>query len=154
MQTIRHLLLYEPPLRKTMNKSGPIVIIDDDTDDQELLRELFSDLKLNNEVCIFPDGESAIEFLSTSDAHPFLIVSDIKMPKMDGFELRNLLSSISETLRLTPFVFFTTGSTPQVLNHAYSLSVQGIFQKPVRYAHWKETVQNIIQYWSSCMTPA
>jgi CheY-like chemotaxis protein len=137
-----------------MNKSGPIVIIDDDTDDQELLRELFADLKLTNEICIFPDGETALNYLRDSNVHPFIIVSDIKMPRMDGFELRDLLSRISDTLRTTPFLFFTTGGTTQSLNRAYSLSVQGIFQKPVRYADWKTTMQNIIQYWMSCMSPA
>jgi CheY-like chemotaxis protein len=137
-----------------MNKSGPIVIIDDDTDDQELLRELFADLKLTNEIYIFPDGETALNYLSDSNVHPFIIVSDIKMPRMDGFELRDSLSKISDTLKTTPFLFFTTGGTAQSLNRAYSLSVQGIFQKPVRYADWKATMQNIIQYWTSCMSPA
>lgn len=137
-----------------MNKSGPIVIIDDDTDDQELLRELFTDLKLTNEICIFPDGETALNYLRDSTVHPFIIISDIKMPRMDGFELRDLLSKVSDTLRTTPFLFFTTGGTTQSLNRAYALSAQGIFQKPVRYADWKTTMQNIIQYWMSCMSPA
>jgi CheY-like chemotaxis protein len=139
------------PLRKTMNKTGPIIIIDDDTDDQELLRELFTELQLKNDFHIFPDGEAAITFLNNSNIYPFLIISDIKMPKMDGFELRELLSSKSERLKTIPFLFFTTGSTPQSLNYAYSLSVQGIFQKPVRYSEWKTTMQNIVQYWTSCM---
>jgi hypothetical protein len=73
---------------------------------------------------------------------------------MDGFELRDILSKISDTLRTTPFLFFTTGGTTQSLNRAYALSAQGIFQKPVRYGDWKTTMQNIIQYWTSCMSPA
>lgn len=136
-----------------MNKTGPIIIIDDDSDDQELLSELFTEIKLNNEVRIFAEGEAAIEYLSDSRIQPFLIISDIKMPKMDGFELRELLFMKSERLKITPFLFFTTGSTPQLLNRAYSTSVQGIFQKPVRYHEWKQTIETIIQYWTSCMTP-
>ena len=137
-----------------MNKRGPIVIIDDDTDDQELVREVFTELALENEVMVFQDGESAIKYLENPEIHPFLIISDIKMPRMDGFELRKLLSAKSQSMKVVPFLFFTTGGTPQSLNAAYSMSVQGVFQKPVRYAEWKQTIDNIIQYWSSCIEPA
>ncbi len=136
-----------------MNKKGPIVIIEDDVDDQELIREMFSELNLPNEVLIFPDGESALEYLSGPEVYPFLIISDIKMPKMDGFELRDMLSKKSKQLRATPFLFFTTGGTPQSLSSAYGMSVQGVFQKPVRFNEWKQTMQSIVQYWNSCLAP-
>lgn len=136
-----------------MDKTGPIIIIDDDLDDQDLLRELFAELNLRNEVFIFPEGESALEYLSNPSIRPFIIISDIKMPRMDGFELRKQLASRSENSKTAPFLFFTTGSTTQVLNHAYTLSVQGIFQKPVRYNDWKDTISNIVQYWTTCMAP-
>ena len=136
-----------------MDKAGPIIIIDDDLDDQDLLRELFSELTLKNEVCIFPDGDSVLTYLSNPSIHPFIIISDIKMPKMDGFELRKHISLKSENSRSTPFLFFTTGSTSDALNLAYSHSVQGIFQKPVRYNDWKETITNIVNYWATCMAP-
>jgi CheY-like chemotaxis protein len=137
-----------------MNKRGPIIIIDDDADDQELIREMFVELNLPNEVRIFPDGESAINYLDDPGIHPFLIISDIKMPRMDGFELRDMLSRKSPQLKATPFLFFTTGGTPQSLNYAYGLSVQGVFQKPVRFTEWKQTMHNIVQYWNSCLAPA
>lgn len=136
-----------------MDKTGPIIIIDDDLDDQDLLRELFAELNLKNEIFIFPEGESALEYLSNPAVRPFIIISDIKMPRMDGFELRKQLASRSENSKTTPFLFFTTGSTTQALNHAYTHSVQGIFQKPVRYNDWKDTINNIVQYWTTCMAP-
>ena len=136
-----------------MDKTGPIIIIDDDLDDQDLLRELFAELNLKNEVRIFPEGESALDYLSDPSIHPFIIISDIKMPKMDGFELKRQVASRSENSKTTPFLFFTTGSTDQALNIAYTHSVQGIFQKPVKYNDWKDTITNIVQYWTTCMTP-
>lgn len=136
-----------------MNKTGPIIIIDDDLDDQDLLRELFAELNLTNEVCIFPEGEPALAYLSNPAIHPFIIISDIKMPKMDGFELRRQIALRSEKAKSTPFLFFTTGSTNNALNDAYANSVQGIFQKPVRYNDWKETITSIVNYWTTCMAP-
>jgi CheY-like chemotaxis protein len=136
-----------------MDKSGPIIIIDDDSDDQDLLRELFTELNLKNEVLFFREGESALEFLGSPAIRPFLIISDVKMPGMDGFELRKQVSTTSENSKTTPFIFFTTGSTTQVLNNAYLNSVQGIFQKPVKYNDWKDAINTIVQYWTSCMAP-
>ncbi|HUQ67421.1 MAG TPA: response regulator [Flavitalea sp.] len=136
-----------------MDKTGPIIIIDDDIDDQDLLRELFAELNLENEIRIFPEGESALDYLSNPAVHPFIIISDIKMPKMDGFELKKKLTERSQNSKTTPFLFFTTGSTAQALNDAYIHSVQGIFQKPVKYQEWKETLKNIVQYWTTCMAP-
>jgi CheY-like chemotaxis protein len=136
-----------------MDKTGPIIIIDDDPDDQDLLRELFAELELKNEVFFFPEGESALRYLSNPLIHPFIIISDIKMPKMDGFELRKQLATRSVNSKTTPFLFFTTGSTAQLLTNAYTHSVQGIFQKPVRYNDWKLTISNIVQYWTTCMAP-
>jgi CheY-like chemotaxis protein len=136
-----------------MDKSGPIIIIDDDLDDQDLLRELFSEINLRNEVHFFPEGESALDFLTNPAIKPFLIISDVKMARMDGFELRKLVAARSEHSKATPFLFFTTGSTAPALNTAYTNSVQGIFQKPVKYSDWKETITNIVRYWMSCMAP-
>jgi CheY-like chemotaxis protein len=136
-----------------MDKTGPIIIIDDDLDDQDLLRELFAELNLENEVRFFPEGESALDYLTDPAIRPFLIISDVKMPRMDGFELRKQVAARSSHSKTTPFLFFTTGSTAQVINQAYVNSVQGIFQKPVKYNDWKDTISSIVQYWTTCMAP-
>ena len=79
-----------------MDKAGPIIIIDDDLDDQDLLHELFAELNLKNEVLFFTEGESVLEYLSDPTIKPFIFISDVKMPRMDGFELRKLVASKSE----------------------------------------------------------
>jgi CheY-like chemotaxis protein len=71
-----------------MNKGGPIIIIEDDPDDQEILTEVFKELNYSNEVIFFSDGLSALEFLTKGDTNPFLILSDINLPKLTGIELR------------------------------------------------------------------
>ena len=72
-----------------MNKSGPIIVIEDDPDDQEILIEIFLRLKYTNKIIFFSDGNKALEYINRTDVQPFLILSDINMPKFDGFELRN-----------------------------------------------------------------
>ncbi|MCW3078170.1 MAG: response regulator, partial [Bacteroidetes bacterium] len=67
-----------------MNRNGPVIIIEDDADDQFLLGEVFKKLAYENEVKFFSDGELALEYLNRADVTPFLILSDINMPKLDG----------------------------------------------------------------------
>jgi hypothetical protein len=47
---------------KQMNKNGPIVIIEDDTDDREILDEIFKELNFKNEIIYFGEGEKALEY--------------------------------------------------------------------------------------------
>ena len=72
-----------------MNKNGPIVIIEDDPDDQILLAEVLKELDYPNKIIFFSDGEKALEYLIDSGDNPFLILSDINMPKLNGFQLRD-----------------------------------------------------------------
>jgi len=137
-----------------MNKTGPIIIIEDDRDDQELLQQLFSELDLVNELQIFADAESALEYLKIPGVRPFLILSDINMPLMTGFQLRNnILADPLLAEKCIPFLFCTTGATAKVVSEAYGQSIQGIFQKPSVYEEWKNTLQSIIQYWSVAISP-
>lgn len=54
-----------------MNKNGPIVIIEDDADDQLLLTEVLKELDFPNEVIFFSDGEKALAYLVSSGDNPF-----------------------------------------------------------------------------------
>jgi CheY-like chemotaxis protein len=71
-----------------MNRNRPIIIIEDDDDDQELLTEAFKRLQYVNELHFFSDGHKALAYLNESDVIPFIILSDINLPKLDGFALR------------------------------------------------------------------
>ena len=75
------------------DKNGPIIIIEDDSDDQELLTEVFQKLNYGNKVIFFSEGEKALDYLNTTTEPPFLILSDINLPKLDGIALRRKLKT-------------------------------------------------------------
>jgi CheY-like chemotaxis protein len=137
-----------------MNKTGPIIIIEDDQDDQLILSEVLKELNFDNEVIFFADGEEALEYLIASGKNPFLILSDINMPKLDGFQLRDKVQN-NEQLRLKciPYLFFTTAVSQRAVIDAYSKSVQGFFVKPQNYQEIKRVIENIIRYWQDCHSP-
>ena len=64
-----------------MNKKGHIIIIKDDLNDQRLLMDVFHELKVANEILYFINGEEGY-ILRNSNDQPFLIMSDINMPKL------------------------------------------------------------------------
>lgn len=124
-----------------MNKTGPIIFIEDDLDDQEIITEVFKDLNYANELLFFSDGELALAYLTQTEVEPFIIFSDINMPKLTGMELRAKVHQ-NEDLRLKsiPYLFFSTQAEQQDVVDAYSKSIQGFFVKPSSYADLKTTM--------------
>ncbi|HSI77312.1 MAG TPA: response regulator [Lunatimonas sp.] len=137
-----------------MNKRGPIVIIEDDRDDQYILAKVLKELKYENEVIFFEDSVQALEYLTDSDIEPFLVLSDINMPKLNGLELRDKIVN-NEDLRLKsiPYLFFSTSAEQQDVINAYSRSIQGFFIKANSYDRLKKTIEKIVAYWQECESP-
>ena len=137
-----------------MNKGGPIIIIEDDSDDQEILSDIFKEFDYKNEIVFFKDGELALEYLINTATEPFIIFSDINMPRLNGVELREKVHN-NEDLRLKsiPYLFFTTSAEQKHVVDAYPKSIQGFFIKPASYDKLKSTIKIIVEYWQECVSP-
>lgn len=137
-----------------MNKNGPIIIIEDDLEDQEMLHDIFKELNYNYELIFFGDSVKALEFLTETDIKPFLVLSDINMPKLSGMELRDKIHN-NEDLRLKsiPYLFFSTSAEQQHVIDAYSRSIQGFFVKPNSYEKLRKIIVKIVEYWQECESP-
>lgn len=137
-----------------MNKRGPIIIIEDDTDDQAILADIFTELEYSNELIFFGDSVKALEYLTDTEIEPFLVLSDINMPKLSGMELREKIHN-NEDLRLKsiPYLFFSTSAEQRHVIDAYSRSIQGFFIKPSDYKKLKNLMVKIVEYWQECESP-
>jgi len=137
-----------------MNRSGPVIIIEDDVDDKEMLEEVFQRLGYTNELLFFENGQDALDFLNASEKIPFLILSDINMPKLDGFALRDKIKMDAKLqLKCIPYLFFSTASSQKAVIDAYSLSVQGFFIKQDTMEELAKTISVIMEYWKRCAAP-
>ena len=137
-----------------MNKNGPVIIIEDDADDQEILREIFQKLKYPNELIFFFDGHEALKYLNKPTTLPFIILSDINMPKLSGFELRNKLKMDADlAVKCIPYLFFSTALNQKAVIDAYSISVQGFFVKQSSMSELEKTITVIMEYWKRCAAP-
>ena len=137
-----------------MLKNAPIIIVEDDLDDQDSFRYAFEKLNYTNELMFFCDGQSALDFLNNSTVEPFLILCDINMPRLNGFDLRaSLKANRAIDLRCVPYLFFSTASSQKVVVDAYSLSVQGFFVKQNKMSELEKTITVIMEYWKRCTSP-
>lgn len=137
-----------------MNKNGPVIIIEDDADDQEILTLVFQKLNYPNQILFFFDGLKALEYINQKDVLPFLILSDINMPKLDGLELRNKLKTDAALqVKCIPYLFFTTALNQKSVIEAYSMSVQGFFVKQHSMEELEKTIGIIMEYWKRCAAP-
>jgi CheY-like chemotaxis protein len=137
-----------------MNFDGPIILIDDDPDDNEIFCEALKEVGCTNEILCFQDGIAALEFFAKTHPEPFLIISDINIPTMGGFEFKEELRKIQcDKLMGVPLIFMSTLADQRKVSQAYAESVQGIFTKPSSYEGIKDMFDTMISYWKKCVQP-
>lgn len=132
----------------------PIIFIDADDDDHDMFKQALLELALPYPVVVFSNGQTALDYLTTSPEIPFLIISEISMPGMSGLELRQQIDQDPGLRKkCIPFVFMTHPVEEAMVEEAYELTIQGLFEKKATYADWKAQLASIIAYWTECHHP-
>lgn len=132
-----------------MRKNESIIVVEDDADDQELFKQIFEELAVPNITRFFSTCVHALDFLAATLEKPFLIISDINLPAMNGLEFCRRLSQLDKFRSAkVPFVFLTTTQDTQLVKQAYSMFIQGFFVKPSSIGEMRETISTIISYWT------
>ena len=135
--------------------TGPVIIIDDDEDDKELLEEILRELKLKNPIIWFTKTSEAFEYLISSPLQPFIIFSDVNLPGESGVAFKKTIDDDPALKKKSiPFVFFSTAADPITVNEVYGqMTVQGYFKKPNSYSQCKKIIKLIVDYWGVCKHP-
>ena len=138
-----------------MSKLGPIVIVEDDLDDQEMIQEVMEELGIKNELVFFDRSLKAFEFLKSTTQQPFLILSDVNLPAQNGIEFKRQIDEDRQLREKSiPFVFYSTAVDKNSVNTAYQeLTVQGFFKKKNKYEELKKDLKLIVDYWTTCKHP-
>jgi len=137
-----------------MNINGEIIIVEDDQDDRDFLADIFESLKITNKVVFFEDPTKVVPYLSKVEVKPFMVLSDINMPKMDGYELRNII--LNDDLlnkKCIPYIFLSTSKDPENIHRAFALSAHGYFRKEENFKTYLDVIGNIISYWKMSQRP-
>ena len=138
-----------------MSLAGPVIVIDDDRDDQEIMMDAFNEIGFSNPLIFFDKPGAAMDFLKTTSESPFVILSDVNLPQQNGIDFKREIDSIPYLRQKSiPFVFFSTFVDKRVVETAYKeLTIQGFFQKSSNYHELKNTIKQIIEYWKICKHP-
>lgn len=132
----------------------PIVLVEDDKDDCEFIIGALHDVGATNEVRCFSSPVAALDYLRTTNEIPFIIISDINMPHMNGLAFKRMINSDEKlNSKRIPFVFLSTSANAYLVDEAFHLCVQGYFQKPAAVKAYYEIAKAIIEYWKSSQLP-
>jgi CheY-like chemotaxis protein len=130
---------------------GPIIIVEDDKDDQEIYEVSIKAIDIPNEIRFFNGGKEALNYLLNTEEQPLIILSDINMPEMNGLELKKHIQDDPYLCtKGIPFVFISTNASKVSVRHAHALSVQGYFEKPSTIDEIKQMLRILFGYWQLC----
>jgi CheY-like chemotaxis protein len=131
-----------------MKMHRDILVIEDDEDDRDILKEIFRDLGYKNNILFFSDSTEALDYIRKPEVEPFIIISDINMPKLGGFELRNIIIE-EEVLgdKDIPYIFISNAQDEYSIKQANKLAIQGYIHKGNDYNKYKEKIKNLVDYW-------
>jgi two-component system, response regulator len=132
----------------------PILLVEDNADDEELTLRALKKNNIHNEVVVARDGEQALDYLFGTGAYsgrdltmmPQLILLDLKLPKIDGLQVLQRLRADRRT-RLLPVVILTSSKEQQDLMTGYSLGANSYVRKPVDFGQFIEAVKQLGLYW-------
>jgi CheY-like chemotaxis protein len=137
-----------------MHYINPILIVEDDEDDCELIQSALNDIGVRNEQRCFKNGEEALKYLKNTTEKTFLILSDVNMPLLNGFQLKTEINKDDELRkRSIPFVFLSTSANPKEVREAYEMMVHGFFKKPTTFEGIKEVLHTVTHYWNKSQHP-
>jgi CheY-like chemotaxis protein len=136
-----------------------ILVAEDDHTDVLLLKRTFAKVAIPIRLHFVRDGQEAVDYLSGAagfedrEQHPLpsLFLSDLKMPRLDGFQVLDWLRR-QPGLRRIPMIILSSSSEPRDVNRAYDLGANSYLVKPHSAERLSELVQQLRIYWleSNC----
>jgi len=136
-----------------MRNSKPILLVEDDVVDAMTVKRALDDLKVSNPLVTRLNGEEALEYLQGGDGKmPCVILLDLNMPKMNGFEFLKIAKADDE-LKKIPVIVLTTSKEENDKMESFRLGVAGYIIKSIDYKKFVEAVKIIDLYWTLSELP-
>jgi two-component system, response regulator len=131
-----------------------ILLVEDNPDDVEMTLRALRKANIVNHVKVVRDGAEALQFIFGEGEYaarhvenvPKLILLDLKLPKVDGFEVLKRVKDDPRT-RLIPVVILTSSNEQRDVVGGYQLGVNSYIVKPVNFERFVEAVGKLGLYW-------
>ncbi len=133
-----------------------ILIVEDNPHDVVFIKQAINEVGLPLHIHHIQNGADAIDFLNELTAQnlmpPRLILSDIRMPKMDGYEFMQYIKS-NDKLREVPLVVVSTSEQDADIERSYRLGANSYLIKPMDVSIFIDTLVRVFRYWLSVNQP-
>lgn len=133
-----------------------ILIVEDNPHDVVFIKQAIHELDMPLNVMHIQNGADAIDYLdaltSKKEPAPRLILSDIRMPKMDGYEFMQYIKA-KDNLRDVPLIVVSTSEQDADIERSYRLGANSYLIKPMDVSVFIETLIRVFRYWLSVNEP-
>ena len=132
----------------------PILVVEDDPVDQEMIVLAFKRASVENSVITVANGQEALECLGAQGKFqwrrvsdlPALIILDLNMPEMDGFEFLRRVKA-DQRFAAIPIVVLTTSQFERDLTQSYALGASSCLTKPADFEQLVKIAAEVDRYW-------
>jgi CheY-like chemotaxis protein len=144
-----------------METDQTILIAEDTETDAELLKIALHSIGVKNPLVIVPDGRAVTDYLCGKGkyeerpavAFPSVLFVDLKMPRMNGFELLGWLREHPEC-SIIPVIVLSSSGTESDVKMAYELGAHAYLMKPGNLDDLKAMLRSTMEFWDWCCRPA
>ena len=139
-----------------MDKLAQILLVEDNQMDIVLTLDAFKEAKLKNEINVARNGEEALDYLFGNGIYsdrkkypiPTLVLLDLKMPGIDGFEVLRRIKN-TEKLKRIPVIILTSSKEEGDRALSYDIGANSYLMKPINFNGFVDVVKKIDDYWFS-----
>jgi len=137
-----------------MDNLAQILLVEDNNMDVVLTLDAFKEAKLKNKINVARNGQEALDYLFGRDKYanrdeypmPSLILLDLKMPGIDGFEVLRQIKG-TDKLKRIPVIILTSSKEEGDRTLSYDIGANSYLMKPVSFEGFTEVVKKIDDYW-------
>ena len=126
-----------------------ILMVEDNVGHLGLIRKNLKRAGISNQILTFGDGQAVLDFLfaqtdgpKKNQMHTYLMLLDIRMPKVDGMEVLRQIKSHAE-LKTIPIIMLTTTEDPNEVRRCHQLGCSNYITKPIEYEKFIEAIHNL-----------
>jgi two-component system response regulator len=131
-----------------------ILLVEDNADDEVLTLRALRKNNITNKVVVAHDGVEAVDYLFGTGLYagrdpndlPQIVLLDLKLPKLDGFEVLTRLRADKRT-KTIPVIILTSSREQRDIAHGYDLGANSYVRKPVDFEQFVEAVRQLGLYW-------
>ena len=135
----------------TTQRHRPILLVEDNIDDEELTLRSLKQCNLANEIVVARDGVEALEYLHGASAGvaqlPAVVILDLKLPKIDGLGVLKRIREHART-RTLPVVVLTSSAEDSDILATYDLGGNSYVRKPVKMDDFTRATAQLGLYWT------